>query len=97
MTSWSNWTTSSFSSCSLAFQRVQRLLLFFSAKESFYKYQYPLTQSWVGFQDVEVTRTDEHLLAIMPTNGEPQPWHDGPIHTVEITDAHIVTVMLLGN
>ena len=44
-----------------------------------------------------MTRTDEHLLAIMPTNGEPQPWHDGPIHTVEITDAHIVTVMLLGN
>lgn len=69
--------------------------LFFSAKESFYKCQYPLTQSWVGFRDVEVTRTDEHLLAIMPTNGEPQLWHDGPIHTVEITDAHIVTVMLL--
>ena len=69
--------------------------LFFSAKESFYKCQYPLTQSWVGFQDVEVTRTDEHLLAIMPTNGEPQLWHDGVIYAVEITDAHIVTVMLL--
>jgi 4'-phosphopantetheinyl transferase EntD len=69
--------------------------LFFSAKESFYKCQYPLTQSWVGFQDVEVTRTDEHLLAIMPTNGEPQPWHDGVIYAVAITDAHIVTVMLL--
>ncbi|MEK9792846.1 MAG: 4'-phosphopantetheinyl transferase superfamily protein [Halieaceae bacterium] len=71
--------------------------LFFSAKESFYKCQYPLTQSWVGFQDVEVARTDEQLLAITPTSGTPQPWHDGPIHTVEITDAHIVTVMLLGN
>ncbi len=69
--------------------------LFFSAKESFYKCQYPLTQSWVGFQDVEVARTDEQLLAITPTSGTPQPWHDGPIHTVEITDAHIVTVMLL--
>jgi len=71
--------------------------LFFSAKESFYKCQYPLTQSWVGFQDVEVARTDEQMLAITPTSGTPQPWHDGPIHTVEITDAHIVTVMLLGN
>ena len=71
--------------------------LFFSAKESFYKCQYPLTQSWVGFQDVEVARTGEQLLAITPTSGTPQPWHDGPIHTVEITDAHIVTVMLLGN
>lgn len=69
--------------------------LFFSAKESFYKCQYPLTQSWVGFQDVEMTRTDEHLLAIMPTNEEPQLWHDGVIYAVEITDAHIVTVMLL--
>ena len=69
--------------------------LFFSAKESFYKCQYPLTQSWVGFQDVEVVRTDEQLLAITPTSGTPQPWHNGPIHTVEITDAHIVTVMLL--
>ena len=69
--------------------------LFFSAKESFYKCQYPLTQSWVGFQDVEVTRTDEHLLAIMPTNGEPQLWHDGVIYAAEITDTHIVTVMLL--
>jgi hypothetical protein len=37
------------------------------------------------------------LLAITPTSGTPQPWHDGTIHTVEITDAHIVTVMLLGN
>ena len=71
--------------------------LFFSAKESFYKCQYPLTESWVGFQDVEVARTGEQLLAITPTSGTPQPWHDGPIHTVEITDAHIVTVMLLGN
>ena len=71
--------------------------LFFSAKESFYKCQYPLTQSWVGFQDVEVTRVDEHLLAITPTSGTPQPWHKDPIHTVEITDAHIVTVMLLRN
>ena len=69
--------------------------LFFSAKESFYKCQYPLTQSWIGFQDVEVTRADEQLLAITPTSGTPQPWHEDLIHTVEITDAHIVTVMLL--
>ncbi len=27
----------------------------FSAKESFYKYQYPLTGKWVGFRDAEVT------------------------------------------
>jgi 4'-phosphopantetheinyl transferase EntD len=74
---------------------VMETTLFFSAKESFYKCQYPLTQSWVGFQDDEVTRTDEHLLTIAPTNGEPQPWHDGVIYAVEITDAHIVTVMLL--
>ena len=28
--------------------------LFFSAKEAFYKCQYPLTQRFLGFQDVEV-------------------------------------------
>ena len=28
--------------------------LIFSAKECFYKYQYPLTRQWIGFHDVEV-------------------------------------------
>lgn len=28
--------------------------LFFSAKESFYKYQYPLTQQWLAFRDVTI-------------------------------------------
>ena len=69
--------------------------LFFSAKESFYKCQHPITRSWVGFQDVEVTRTDKQLLAITPTSGAPQPWHACPIHTVEITNSHVVTIMLL--
>ena len=69
--------------------------LFFSAKETFYKCQYPLTQEWVGFQDVEIRRTDQQLLAIAPTCGAAQAWHAAPIHTVEINESHVATVMLL--
>jgi len=69
--------------------------LFFSAKESFYKCQYPLTQEWVGFQDVEIRRADPHSLAIPPTRGAAQAWHAAPIHTVEINESHVATVMLL--
>ena len=69
--------------------------LFFSAKESFYKCQYPLTQEWVGFQDVEITRSDSRALAIAPTRGAAQAWHAAPIHTVKISESHVATVMLL--
>ena len=69
--------------------------LFFSAKESFYKCQYPLTQEWVGFQDVEITRTDSHTLAIAPTRSAAQAWHAAPIHTVKIGESYVATVMLL--
>ena len=69
--------------------------LFFSAKESFYKCQYPLTKEWVGFQDVAITRTDQHALAIAPTRGAAQAWHAAPIHTVKINASHVATVMLL--
>lgn len=69
--------------------------LFFSAKEAFYKCQYPLTQEWVGFQDVEITRTNQHSLAIAPTRGAAQAWHAAPIHTVGINESHVATVMLL--
>ena len=69
--------------------------LFFSAKEAFYKCQYPLTQEWVGFQDVEITRTNQHSLAIAPTRGAAQAWHAALIHTVEISESHVATVMML--
>ena len=69
--------------------------LFFSAKESFYKCQYPLTQEWVGFKDVEIRRTDPHALAIAPIRGAAQAWHAAPIHTLGINESHVATVMLL--
>ncbi len=69
--------------------------LFFSAKESFYKCQFSLTQEWVGFQDVEVARADTALLAVTPTRSTAQAWHEVPIHTVEIGETHVSTVMLL--
>ncbi len=81
---------------SLAPEKVAReTTLFFSAKESFYKCQYPLTQEWVGFQDVEITRTDTHSLAIAPTRCAAKVWHAAPIRTVAIVDTHVATVMIL--
>ena len=81
---------------SLAPEKVARqTTLFFSAKEAFYKCQYPLTHQWVGFQDVEITRTDTHSLTIAPTRGGAQVWHAAPIHTVALVDTHVATVMLL--
>lgn len=35
-------------------ERISMAALVFSAKEAFYKYQFPLTQVWLGFQDAEV-------------------------------------------
>jgi len=35
-------------------ERLERATLLFSAKEAFYKAQYCVTQSWVGFQDAQV-------------------------------------------
>ncbi len=35
-------------------EQDQSAALLFSAKECFYKYQYPLTKLWVGFEDVEI-------------------------------------------
>jgi 4'-phosphopantetheinyl transferase EntD len=82
--------------CSLAPDTVAlETTLFFSAKEAFYKCQYPLTHQWVGFQDVEITRHDHYSLAIAPTRGTAQAWHAAPIHTVAIVDTHVATVMIL--
>ena len=43
-------------------QVAEETTLFFSAKETFYKCQYPVTHSWVGFQDVEIQRRDDSTL-----------------------------------
>lgn len=40
-------------------EKVLLAALIFSAKEAFYKYQYPLTQVWLGFQDAEVVISPE--------------------------------------
>ena len=49
----------------------------------------------MGFQDVEVARTDKALLAVAPTHGAAQAWHATPIHAVNISESHVATVMLL--
>ena len=68
--------------------------IFFSAKESFYKCQYPLTQSWVGFQDVELERLEDNLLRLSPTTNAIQPWHASPIYVDSLDEQHIATLTL---
>ena len=40
----------------------------FSIKEAFYKFQFPLTKSWVGFQDVEVEKIASAQYQVIPIN-----------------------------
>jgi 4'-phosphopantetheinyl transferase EntD len=40
-------------------ERTRQAALIFAAKEAFYKCQYPLTQSWVGFEDVAIEPASE--------------------------------------
>ncbi|NRA28514.1 MAG: 4'-phosphopantetheinyl transferase superfamily protein [Opitutales bacterium] len=53
--------------------------LFFSAKEAFFKYQFPLTQAWVGFHDAELHPTSDSTLSLkllrsdLPALRHPQP------------------------
>ncbi len=57
-------------------QQDRSATLLFSAKECFYKYQYPLTKLWVGFEDVEIEASlveDEfkiYLLKDVPPLGK---------------------------
>ncbi len=45
----------------------------FSAKETFYKWQYPLTESWLGFHDVETIPIGDSALVLKMTKA------DGPV------------------
>lgn len=57
-------------------QQDHSATLLFSAKECFYKYQYPLTKLWVGFEDVEIEASLHegefkiHLLKDIPSLGK---------------------------
>ena len=46
-----------------AAQRGANVRLFFSAKEAFYKCQYPLTKTYLDFQDVELAIGDHGTFA----------------------------------
>ena len=76
-------------------QVAEETTLFFSAKETFYKCQYPVTHSWVGFHDVEIQRRDDSALSARPTRGSAQIWHQSPIHLLQLDASHVVTLMVL--
>ena len=76
-------------------QVAEETTLFFSAKETFYKCQYPVTHSWVGFHDVEIQRRDDSALSARPTRGSAQIWHQSAIHLLRLDASHVVTLMVL--
>jgi 4'-phosphopantetheinyl transferase EntD len=65
----------------------------FSAKETFYKCQFTLTQQWVGFHGVEVTLIDDDRCRITPTEGHSKIWHEPEILIEQIDSEHLVTLM----
>ncbi|MEJ0008783.1 MAG: 4'-phosphopantetheinyl transferase superfamily protein [Steroidobacteraceae bacterium] len=64
---------------------LQTATLIFSAKEAFYKCQYPLTGEWLGFEDLGVT-IESNSFTVRPTrplqtaNLSPGPWHGRYVH-----------------
>lgn len=77
-------------------EQVQSATLLFSAKECFYKFQYPLTKRWVGFEDVEIEanlvdgKFNVHLLKDIPFLDEIESTYSG--HFLFHAD-HIFTVI----
>ena len=69
----------------------------FSAKETFYKCQFTLTQQWVGFQEVDVTWIDESRCRIAPTQGPPKLWHEPEIWIQRIDAEHLATLMWIAH
>lgn len=53
----------------VATERRARAALLFAAKEAFYKFQFPLTREWVGFQDVSIELPDELSAILLRTSG----------------------------
>ncbi len=63
--------------------------IMFSAKEAFYKFQYPNTKEWLGFADVEIYPTQDHSLLIKVRGS--------PVHSGRYTefDGHVITAFYI--
>lgn len=71
--------------------------IIFSAKEAFFKCQYPLTSRWLGFKDVELSISIEsNSAAASIINGQPLPTGGLTLsgHFM-ITEQHIFSIFLL--
>ncbi len=73
--------------------------IIFSAKEAFFKCQYPLTSRWLGFKDVELSISFESNAAEASiVNGQPLPTGELTLsgHFM-ITEQHIFSIFLLSS
>jgi enterobactin synthetase component D len=66
----------------------------FSAKEAFYKAQYPITEAWVSFTDVRIERTHGGARAHRVTDLQALDAVQWPVSVgVDIRDRHVVTTV----
>jgi len=71
----------------------------FSAKEAFFKCQYPLTSRWLGFKDVELSMSfDSNSVTASITNGQRFPNDDLSLSGFfSITEQHVFSIFLLSS
>ncbi len=67
--------------------------LIFSAKEAFFKYQFPNTRLWLEFQDVEVTNIDEETLEVSAPKLDSVSLLSARKIFYQFTSAHVATAV----
>ncbi len=66
----------------------------FSAKETLYKFQYSMTNLWVGFQDFEVEWLDWKRMRAKSVKNRTYFWDDSIIYLERIGKQHVATFMV---
>jgi len=80
-----------------ASEQAAAVTLIFSAKEAFYKCQFPLSRAWVGFEDVSIEPVDwpasAGSLRVVPQNPLPVPdgWVASLVGRFQFRDRWVVT------
>jgi len=69
----------------------------FGAKEAFYKAQFPVTEAWVGFHDVELVPDDEGFVLHQATDLEALDAFAWPLRALSIVRSGVVVTAVVGN
>lgn len=69
------------------------LAAIFSAKEAFYKFQYPLTGAWLGFRDVEIQISDGKIHFTPKEETITNETLGTPQAILHVTESHVLSVV----